>query len=254
MRQNSYCQFMYDDPNITEFINNAIQKNCVISLINDKDPFDFIQSFGKEFYDFKNKHAWFTTVLKYSSGFPLYFLPLNETELIIKVTLSNDNEMSIPYFIYINPYSEMSKYNNENNNNLEWNYSTNGFKCRVDEKKKYNVFYQNTFLFKEEQNIKEIVYNCTKLFHENDYKIIGIESGNEGGMGTIGIYLEQLLQPKICTNKMLFSLRKNDFLKDNFDFVKNNYLEFQTCKAPESIDKLFSKKPDYYDKISHNRN
>ena len=31
MRQNSDCQFMYDDPNITEFINNAIQQNFVIS-------------------------------------------------------------------------------------------------------------------------------------------------------------------------------------------------------------------------------
>ena len=252
MKENALCPFIYSEETINQFINNATENNLIISSINDKDPFDFIQNFGKEFLDLKSNHSRFTAVMKYISNFPLYIIPLNETELTLNIKLLNGTEQNITYFFFVLPDSLQNSLKLEMNN-IEWNYTTNGFKCRVDEKNKYNIFYQNTFIFYPYQNIKEIIYNCSKLFHENNYKIIGIESRNEGGMGTIGIYLEQLLQPKICTNKMLFSIRKNDFLKDNFDLFKKNYLDYKTCKEPESIDKFFLENSDYYGNITHNR-
>ena len=247
--------FIYDDETIPEFINKATEQELTVSSINDTDPFEFIQNFGKEYFDLKNKHSRFTAVIKYISQVPLFFMPLNEEELNLKIKLSDNTEKVIPYFFIINN-SGLGNNIKAEANNLDWNYSINEFKCRVDEKNKFNVFYQNTFLFTDAKGVKDmmdIIYNCSKLFHENDYKIIGIESRNEGGLGILGIYLEQLLQPKICTNKMLFSMRKNDFLKDHFDTFKKQYLDYKTCKEPESYDKFFMEKPDHYGDIEHNR-
>ena len=42
-------------------------------------------------------------------------------------------------------------------------------------------------------------------------------------MDKIVIYLEQLLQLKISTNKLLFSMRKSNLLKDNFNQFKKEY-------------------------------
>ena len=73
-------------------------------------------------------------------------------------------------------------------------FSTNGFKCRVDDKNKLNVFYQNTFYFDDyyydENKMLELAYNCSKLFYSNNYKIVGIESSNGGGLVTLPIYLK----------------------------------------------------------------
>lgn len=255
MKKNFNCPFTYDDINLNEFIDTAIEQNLSISLINDTDPFDFIQNFGKDYLDLKNKHSRFTAIMKYISNFPLYFIPLNESELILKIKLSNELEQNFSYFFFIFPAMQDKTINkfNLNENDLGWNYTVNGFKCKVDEINKYNIFYQNTFIFSSMETIKDAIYNCSKLFHENDYKIIGIESRNEGGSGIIGIYLEQLLQPKICTNKMLFSFRRNAYLEENFENLKKNFLDQRTCENPESIDKFFSEKSDYYGNITHNK-
>ena len=61
----------------------------------------------------------------------------------------------------------------------------------------------------EENEILELVYNCSKLFHSNNYKIVGIESKNEGGSASFPVYLQQLLQPKICKNQILSATRNN---------------------------------------------
>jgi len=250
MKNSSHCNFKYNNSNITEFINNAIENKTKISSINNQNPFDFFQNFGTEYFGLKNDHSHFTLMIQYIPNMPLIYLPLNESELILNIKLSNGQEESIPYFIYLSPIFDLDNKNDYIK--LDWNYTTNGFRCRVDQKNQLNVFYQNTFLLGDD--IKDIIFNCSKLFHENNYSIIGIESRNEGGMGTIATYLQQLLQPKICANKMLYSMRKNDLIKDHFESIKNESLDFSTCKPPESYDKLFlNKSDDYGENITHNR-
>ena len=228
----------YADENITNFINRAINEKIKISLINNEDPFDFLQNIGTEYFRLKNEHSYFSAIMAYISTFPLYIVPLNEEELNINITLFDGQSQNISFFIFNLPNLQKNPNSiNLGDSNLDWNYTSKEFKCRVDEINHMNVFYQNTFIFGDFKNIKELIYNCSKLFHENDYKIVGIESKNVGGAGFIGIYLEQLLQPKICTNKMLFSVRKSDLLKENFEEFKKNYLDFKTCKNPESYDK-----------------
>ena len=252
MKNNFFCPFNYNNnSDIDLFINDAINNKIEISSINGEDPFNYIQNFGKEFLSLKNDHSHFTASMQIISIFNLYLFPFNESELALNIELSNGQKQNISYFVFQMPQTNL---NIVKETKLDWNYTTDVFKCRVDEVNKFNVFYQNSFIFQNVSEIKEIIYNCSKLFHENDYKIIGIESRNMGGMGTIGIYLEQLLQPKICTNRMLFSIRKNDFLEDNFEQLKKQYLDFSTCKAPESFEKFFLDKPDNYgNNITHYR-
>ena len=252
IKNNFICPFKYENEKISTFINKAINDKVEISSINNVDPFDFIQNFGKEFLELKNEHAHFTAMMQNISYFYLYLFPLNESELTLTIKLSNGEEENITYFIFSLP-EEQIKFNVIKNGKLDWNYSLNGFKCRVDEVNKFNVFYQNTFLFENTTKIKEIIYNCSELFHKNEYNIIGIESRNIGENSIIGIYLEQLLQPKICTNKMLFSMRKNEFLIDNFYNFQNNYLDFRTCKEPNFENFFLNKSDIYSDEITHNR-
>ena len=247
------CPFSYNE-DISSFINEAIKENVPIKSINGKDPFDFFQEFGTEFFSLKDNNSFFTAMINSASNFPLYYMPLNETELNLSINLTNGNQSNISYIIYKNDGSPLDPdINYSNNISLNWNYSTNGFKCRVDHINKVNVFVQNTFSFNTTQNIIELIYKCCKLFHSNEYKIVGIESRNKGGDSTISVYLQQLLQPKISTNKLLFSMRKNKFLKENFKYIKNNYLVFSTCEKPETYNKLFLKTDNYGENTIHNR-
>ena len=77
MKENVLCPFIYSVETINHFINNTTENNLNnISSINDKDPFDFIQNLGKEFFELKSNHSHFTKVVKYISNFPLYIFSL----------------------------------------------------------------------------------------------------------------------------------------------------------------------------------
>ena len=236
----------YDD-NMNNFINEAMKDNIYIDLINNINPFDFIQNFGEEYSFFKNSNAKFTAMISYISNIPLLFFPLNETELKLNIKLSNGLEQNISYIYIINKdLPLLSNTNDVKNDDIDWDYETSIFKCKVDHNKQMNIFQQTSFSSDDNEDIYGTIYNCTKLFHENNYPIIGIETRNLGGDGRIGVYLRQLLQPKISSNNMLFSLRKNDLLKNNFENIKKDNLDFSTCKPPESYEKLFREKPDNY--------
>ena len=66
-------------------------------------------------------------------------------------------------------------------------------------------------------------------------------------MGTIATYLQQLLQPKICSNKMLYSMRKNDLIKDHFESIKNESLE--NNELNNNIENVLRLRKNYVDKI-----
>ena len=73
-----YCSNYYDK-NIKDFILN--HENVSLVSINGINPFDFIQNFGKDFYDTKNPHARFTMMLRNIHCFFLNMIPLNADEL-----------------------------------------------------------------------------------------------------------------------------------------------------------------------------
>ena len=193
--------------------------------------------------------------MNYISWLPLYFCPLNESEFNLTIKLSNNEEKIFPYYYFLNdtiydiPISQdIFLY--------EWNYSTIGFRCRVDEENKLNVFYQNAFIFFEldENEMLDLLNKCSKLFHSNNYKIVGIESRNQGGLITLPTYLEQLIQPKICKNRVLASLRNNEYLESAFELYHNEFLDIKTCKPFKSFKNFLEEKPDDYgNSIKHYR-
>ena len=251
IKKSQSCPFNYSDSELNNFIDDAIIEKQSILSINDKEPFDFFQNFGKEFFSLKNEHAHFTNALESISFIALFLMPFNISELNLKIKLSNNEEKNFPYFIYFD-----DEHMKPDKLEYEWNYVTSGFRCRVDEKNKLNVFYQNNFYFidLEEKEMFDLVYNCSKLFHSNNYKIVGIESNNGGGDAILAGYLQQLLQPKICSNKKVYSLRKNKYLKSIFQNIKNNYLDATTCKNFQSFEEIFEENPDNYgNDIKHYR-
>ena len=253
IKNNPLCLFQYADQELKNFLDNSIKEKTSISSINGKDPFDFLQNFTTEYMNLKNDHSYFTAITKYISNLPLYIFPLNETELILKIKLSNGEEQTFPYFYFTYEGDNIQPIIPEYSV-IEWNYTTSGFKCRVDEVNHLNVFVQSTFSFSKKEEIMDLMYNCAKLFHSNDYKIVGIENGNIGGSGIFAVYLKQLLQPKICQNKMLSAIRKNDYLEGYYSTYKESILDAKTCKHFESFENFLEDKPDVYgDNIKHYR-
>ena len=91
-------------------------------------------------------------------------------------------------------------------NAIEWDYATTderGLKCRVDTEKELNIMLQETFMFKNPVDAQEVVYQCAKKFHENDYKVVIIENFNGGGLAAFSYAIAQAIQVKILNRAYL---------------------------------------------------
>ena len=140
------------------------------------------------------------------------------------------------------------QFKQEKKEKIEWKFSiinNNGeyLKCRVDEVKKVNVVAQTSFNFDVNMGFVTIV-KCAKLFHENNYPIIIIESLNTGGKAVLYMIMYQLFQMR-TVDRSYFSIRMTDISKE---FFKNDYWdrnEPKTCKNVNTYNDLKEKK-DYY--------
>ena len=174
------------------YLIKEIQRNrkYPIKSINGKDPFHFIQTFGR-YQKFKSEHAHFTFNINrfiYNGKFHTY--PFIKRDLTnIKIEFYNDIIINFDYKI-IKPKiisrqleefyeKEMKKYSpddilkptiieieqkfieqNNKTRNLQqsfWDFDYQGkIKLKVDHKNKVNVIYQNSFNFHKVQNNKII--------------------------------------------------------------------------------------------------
>ena len=100
--------FIKDFPSCSEYYDHSVKdfiashENISLVSINDTDPFDFIQNFGKEFYDMKNPHARFSLMLRNIHIFYLNMIPLDMNETSnINFSFGEDEEdnLSISYHI-----------------------------------------------------------------------------------------------------------------------------------------------------------
>ena len=117
-----------------------------------------------------------------------------------------NNERKTNIFELINKYKKVKgiseKGENDNiKNAINWDYETSddkGIKCRVDHENQLNVVYQDSFLSESDYNsIADFIYKCAEKFYQNNYRIVIIESNNDGGSGIISFALSQMLQAKI---------------------------------------------------------
>ena len=283
--------FIKDFPYCREKYNKSIQnfiirhENDSLVSINNQDPFEFIQNFGKEFYDTKNPHARFSFMLRNIHLFFLFLIPLNKEELsMINFSFGENEEdnINLDYYIFKdndifdknemknrqgfgnffeinNNFMKLSNLNNSNNsdiiseNEIEWDYISSGMFCKVDEKNELNIFLLKNFDEDDFDNNINIITKCTDLFFSNDYKIIGVISNSLGGSYKFSYILSQLLQPKINT-KYNLAQRINTYNKQYYFQNYYSILNPDSCLPFDNLaDFKGTSSDDYGDNIIHHR-
>ncbi len=249
------------------------KENISIISINDKEPFEYIRSFCKDYITFKNINAKFTKTKTYFlNKFYLDACPMDVNEFNLKIKYY-DKEIIETNFIIVN-YKFFNQYNYKKNNEylkeffekenkqkgiitnhkllkkylkpnsnktrnldeetINWDIDITEFKCRVDNKNKVNVYYQNSFLI-ENDNIDEIFLYCQKKFLDNNYPIIVIEDSNDGGFAILSMIFSEIVQ-NLYNNQLKCSIKIGNYtkqiieqdgsffkyLKDNGEFYENN--------------------------------
>ena len=248
------------------------KENISIISINDKEPFEYIRSFCKDYITFKNINAKFTETKTYLNYFVLDACPMDVNEFNLKIKYY-DKEIIETNFIIVN-YEFFNQYNYKKNNEylkeffekenkqkgiitnhkllkkylkpnsnktrnldeetINWDIDITEFKCRVDNKNKVNVYYQNSFSI-ENDNIDEIFLYCQKKFLDNNYPIIVIEDYNIGGKVLLSMIFSEIVQ-NLYNNQLKCSIKIGnytkqiieqdgsffEYLKDNGEFYENN--------------------------------
>ena len=284
IKKNNFLQNY--DSTTQNFINAHF--NIPLKTINDQDPFDYIQNWGK-FRKTKNKHSQFTRILKHISNFYLSDYPLNYSDITFNEYEFDDNKLlRIPYFINNKIKSNNKSFNNyflnilENSDssleippyeeieedyltlkngkkiilklgsdNIKWdilyNEKRKTIKCRFDQENKVNVLYQNTFSLDTYKGIGTIL-KCAKLFYNNNYPIIIIESENGGGKVLLQAIMSQVLQTRIL-NRGYFSYKSNSISEKYFKQKTFNAIDPLNCRIINSYNDI-NLYDDFYDKQS----
>ena len=165
---------------------NIISQNKDVSIekINGKTPFEFMQTFGGDFFNLKNKQATYAfKTHNYMAPYAIYF-PFDSDEIGFKVEYTNGAWFETEYAIaeIVNDFEETGNnkiYNFYNDLNTEkdfMNFMDNYFKNNnINEKptslaellyqfeKSKNIIYQNNLM-----NNKNIVFNKDNILSEND--------------------------------------------------------------------------------------
>ena len=102
----------------------------------------------------------------------------------------------------------------------DWNYTTldDYSKCRVDKENELNVYFIRSFSPGGKNNYPtfiETIEKCAKLFDENDFKTILINSMNGGGYVAISEFLLHMISPYTSIN-IYSSIRAKSSIKSNY--------------------------------------
>ena len=127
------------------------KENISIKSINDKEPFEFIRNFCKDYFTFKNKNAKFTYTKMKLFYFNLFECPMNSDDFNLKIKYEDDEEIETKI---IGVYQT---YNNQNNNEKNFEYFRNFLK-KEKENKKNGIINQNSLkkLLKSKSDNKTI--------------------------------------------------------------------------------------------------
>ena len=289
----------YYDKNVQDFVEE--HKDQYLKEINNTDPFEFIQNFALEFYSIYNNHSTFTQNIRIAHSVNINKNPLSKEQFSnITFVFQDDKNITLDYFLYYDPNLENDKefidfYNkelkknvktideesiiniknkfykmknnlNDNNNNaINWDFSTKDGKirCRVDYKNNLNVFVQNTFLYIKEDyiNALEVVENCTELFYSNNNSIVGIESYNGGGTSKLSYYFQELLQVKVLPTSHFSTLKTKlmkEYVEANISDITDDpdmfqRIDIETCEPFKSFDDMKEIEDNYGEGVKHKR-
>ena len=285
-----------------------------LKYINGKDPFDYIQEWGRIYRGNKSPHAHFTLMKTLIHSFYIRLYPYTPDELKMTFEFESSSEIekdiiNLDYYIFIpnvqtvqklysninidfdqndfNKYFEfqleqnyksgnayepnifevLEKYNilkgnikkqEKEKNKIEWTYKTpeeNGIKCRVDDINHINIFVQESFSL-DDKIAQEVMYNCTRDFYKNDYKIIGIQNRDGGGWAHLCLIFHQLVQVK-TQDRAFKASRISEFFKKHVLNEFDEIINVETCKPFNNIDDLMTEIIDDFStedkKLLHHR-
>ena len=292
IKYNDDCAAFYSEEE-RSYIKERCDNKIALKYINNENPFDYIQKWGRIYRGNKSPHAHFTLMKTLIHSFYIRLYPYTPEELSMtfefETSSIESDKIDLDYFIFVPNVQNMKLYQNFNNfdkkefdiffenelkknkdNDLEpnifemikkfkilkgiiketpkpkstiieWKYQTpeeNGIKCLVDEENKVNVFVQGSFSIDDEKG-QEVMYNCTRDFYQNDYRIIGIQDRDGGGWAHLCLIFHQLVQIK--TQDRAFKASKlTDFFKKHVLDDYEGYVDVNTCKPFNNIDELFT--------------
>lgn len=276
IKEYSQCSNYYD-----EQIKEEIKKFSKISLekINDIDAFEYIQTFGKDFYKLKNQDSYFTFILNNIHDNNLLLFPLLPEEInSINLKFSDNNDLNINFHIIKegNIYSkkksqqllnhltlnkeliEKIKYKRLNkkmflqniNNEITWDFQSedNNIKCRYDVKNQLNVLFIKSF----DTDIN-VIFECAVLFYSNNDKIVMIMGQNIKGDNTFSYLFTQIFLHKLNI-KFNFAMKQTALNKEHFQSYPNSFLDAKTCLPFKSWEDFIQSEPDDYgDGVKHYR-
>ena len=194
-------------------------------------------------YQFKQKQF-------FSSEFKEYFLAEQEKYFKLNLPFPTFEEIELKYKIKKGLIHETTK--NEEKDIWDLKSKDGLIKCKVDNDKKFNVFYQNSFSPEDFDDYENVMYKCFDKFYSNDYKIIVIEDQNGGGYSELCIPFTQYTRPKI-SKSTICSSRSTDLIK-NYFFINDENVNIDTCLAYTEKDNILDGYEDKYsDEVIHNR-
>ena len=127
-------------------------------------------------------------------------------------------------------------------------------KCRIDEENKVNVLVQSSFNTDLDKSIG-VVLNCAKLFYQNKYPLIIIQTQNGGGHNNLYMIMHQIFQIRTL-DKTFYSFKLSNSIKEFFKNGVDNWINSETCERVTKFEDLDSD-IDYYEynnlKVQHKR-
>ena len=95
---------------IREIVQEKADKKIPLELINEKDPFEYIQNWGQEYLPLKSPHAQFTNNKNSIYIFSIVAYPYDAKELSMKFKFKNEEEiLELDYYIYLPNFREMNR-------------------------------------------------------------------------------------------------------------------------------------------------
>ena len=158
------CAKYYND-DIKEYVKLKSQNKTPLKLINGKDPFEYIQNWGRNFFSPKSPHGHFSFVKKNIYSFYFHLYPLTPEELNIKYEFESkdgkEDFIILDYYILMPKIPQLKKIYNYNND-LFFNLDNDQFLLFFKEEiKKYynNINIPNIFEMFEKYNKNNGILN-----------------------------------------------------------------------------------------------
>ena len=147
----------------------------------------------------------------------------------IRNSRNNKNKNKRHYEIRKKFYHNNKNFRVKEKKEIQWDiyYKEDDYylKCRVDNKNQVNVFVQNTFNLNYEYAAGKI-FQCSELFHSNNYPIIIIEENNGGGDPKLAYLMIQLFQMREVERSYSIVKYADNIIK-NYNFIEKYGKDFR---------------------------